>query len=106
MIDVYRFYCAQLEGEQTKHKLTETGKWRAHMTMDWFKCDGWLFLTINANNLTSVVIWITHYWCHCPYVDISISEDIAGQIEKLKDLPALKVDLLMFSASFPSAKYP
>ncbi|KAF8231168.1 hypothetical protein L208DRAFT_1278438, partial [Tricholoma matsutake] len=37
-LTTYTFYCAQFEGEQTKKKLTETGKHRARMTMDHYKC--------------------------------------------------------------------
>lgn len=101
--NVYKFYCAQLVGEQMKHKLTKTGKQRVWITMDRFKCNGWVSITLNANNLTMAGIWITHYRYHWPYVDILISEDIAKQIEKLKDLSAVKVITSLFCG--PSLRY-
>jgi hypothetical protein len=93
----YTFYCAQFEGEQTKKKLTETGKRRARMTMDRYKCSGWLFVTLNSDDLMTAGMRITHYRCHPPYTDISISDDIADDIERLKDLTAAKVRLRLLS---------
>lgn len=87
----YTFYCAQFEGEQTKKKLTETGKRRARMTMDRYKCSGWLFITLNNDDLIMAGVRITHYRCHPPYTDISISDDVVDDIERLKDLTAAKV---------------
>jgi phospholipase/lecithinase/hemolysin len=91
----YTFYCAQLHGEQTKQKLTETGTRRAHMTMDRYKCSGWLFVTLDGNDLTTAGVRITHYQCHPPYTDISISEDVAKDIEQLKNLTAGKVSVIL-----------
>ena len=90
-VTTYTFYYAQLAGKQTKQKCTETGKRRARMTMDRYKCGGWLILTINENELVSVGIRLMHHWQHPPYTDISISEDIVKEIERLKDLTAAKV---------------
>jgi hypothetical protein len=87
----YTFYCAQFEGEQTKKKLMETGKCRAHMTMDHYKCNGWMFVTLNSDDLMMAGMCITHYRCHPPYTDISISDDIVDDIKRLKDLTAAKV---------------
>ena len=93
---MYTFYCAQLKGEQTKHKLTDnTSKRRARMTMDWYQCDGWLHVTVDESDLSMVCIRITHYRWHHPYTDISISDNIAKEIEKLKDLPAAKVSEIL-----------
>ncbi|KAF8220085.1 hypothetical protein L208DRAFT_1417171 [Tricholoma matsutake] len=86
----YKFYWAQLHGEQTKKKLVETGKRWAHMTMDQYKCSGWLFVTLNENELTMACIHITHYRCHPPYADISISDSIVKEIEGPKDMTAAK----------------
>ena len=93
---MYTFYCAQLEGEQTKHKLTDNTRKRcARMTMDQYQCDGWLHVTVNESDLSIVCIYITHYCWHHPYMDISILDDIAEEIEKLKDLPAAKVSEIL-----------
>ncbi|KAF8230921.1 hypothetical protein L208DRAFT_1102684, partial [Tricholoma matsutake] len=93
-ITMYSFYCAQLKGEQTKHKLTDdTRKRCARMTMDRYQCDGWLHVTVNESDLSTVCVCITHYHWHHPYTDISISDNIAEEIEKLKDLPAAKVNM-------------
>lgn len=74
-VAVYTFYCAQLSGEQTKHKLNEdTRKQRARMTMERFDCDGWMHITLDDEDL-----------------DISILPEIAQEIERLKDLSAAKV---------------
>ena len=82
-VTTYTFYCAQLAGEQTQQKCTEMGKRCVHMTMDQYKCGGWLILTINENELASVGIHLTHHWQHrAPYTDISISEDIIKEIEQ------------------------
>jgi hypothetical protein len=56
----YTFYCAQLQGEQMKKKLVETGKRQACMTMDRYKCSGWLFVTLDENELTMACMHITH----------------------------------------------
>ena len=90
----YTFYCAQLQGEQIKKKLAETGKQSAHMTMDRYKCSGRLFVTLNENKLTMACMCITHYLCHPPYTDISISDSITKEIEGLKDMTAAKVSLI------------
>jgi hypothetical protein len=91
-VAVYTFYCAQLSGEQTKHKLNEdTSKRRARMTMERFNCDGWMHITLDDENLETAVIRMTHYQCHHPYLDISILPEIAQEIERLKDLSAAKV---------------
>ncbi|KAF8233445.1 hypothetical protein L208DRAFT_1266550, partial [Tricholoma matsutake] len=57
----YTFYCAQFEGEQMKKKLMETGKHTAHMTMDSYKCSGWMFVTLNSDDLAMAGMCITHY---------------------------------------------
>ncbi|KAF8224705.1 hypothetical protein L208DRAFT_1228775, partial [Tricholoma matsutake] len=64
---MYTFYCAQLHSEQTKQKLTETGMQWACMTMDQYKCSGWLFVTLDGNDLRTVGFCITHYRYHPPY---------------------------------------
>jgi hypothetical protein len=38
---------------------------------------------------------ITHYHWHHPYTDISISDNIAKEIEKLKNLSAAKVSKIL-----------
>jgi hypothetical protein len=45
--------------------------------------------------LTTAGVRITHYRCHPPYTDISISEDVAKDIEQLKDLTAGKVSIIL-----------
>ena len=93
---MYTFYCAQLKGEQTKHKLTDdTSKQHVRMTMDWYQCDGWLYITVDKSDLSMVCVCITHYCWHHPYTDISISDNIAKEIKKLKDLPAAKVSEIL-----------
>ena len=87
----YTFYCAQLKGEQTKSKLTETGVQQVRITMDRFKCSGWLIITLDVGDLTSTGIRITHYQPHTPYTDISLSEEVTKEVERLKDLTAAKV---------------
>jgi hypothetical protein len=47
-LNVYTFYCIQLKGEQMKKKLiSNTSKQHAHITMDCFKCQGWLHITLD-----------------------------------------------------------
>ena len=91
----YTFYCAQLHSEQTKQKLTETGTQWAHMTINRYKCSGWLFVTLDSNDLMTAGVRITHYRCHPPYTDISISDDITKDIEQLKDLTVGKVSIIL-----------
>jgi hypothetical protein len=90
LLTVYdlHIYCAQLDGEQTKNK---TGKRWARMTMERYKCSRWLFVTLDSCDGKMAGIRMTHYRCHPPYTNISISEDVATEIEKLKDLTAAKV---------------
>ncbi|KAF8220900.1 hypothetical protein L208DRAFT_1331139 [Tricholoma matsutake] len=66
-VAVYTFCCAQLNGEQTKHRLKEdTRKRCAHMTMEHFNCDGWIHITLDDKDLDVAVICMTHYQCHHP----------------------------------------
>ncbi|KAF8220867.1 hypothetical protein L208DRAFT_1072551, partial [Tricholoma matsutake] len=68
-VAVYTFYCVQLSGEQTKHKLNEdTRKQHAPMTMEHFDCDGWMHIMLDDKDLEMAVICITHYQCHHPYL--------------------------------------
>ncbi|KAF8219239.1 hypothetical protein L208DRAFT_1342014, partial [Tricholoma matsutake] len=52
---------------------------RAHMTMDRYKCSGWLFVMLDGT----------------PYTDISISDDVTKDIEQLKDLTVGKVSIIL-----------
>jgi hypothetical protein len=61
------------------------------MTMDRFKCDGWLHITLDDELEDVAVIHTTHHQNHIPYTDISISEEVMNEIKWLKDLPAGKV---------------
>ena len=91
-VAVYTFYCAQLNGEQTKHKLNEdTRKRHRCMTMEHFDCAGWIYITLDDKDLDVAVICMTHYQCHHPYLDISILPEIAQKIKRLKGLSAAKV---------------
>ncbi|KAF8234730.1 hypothetical protein L208DRAFT_1014815, partial [Tricholoma matsutake] len=91
-IRVYTFYCAQLSGEQTKHKLNEdTRKQHVHMTMEHFDCNGCMHIMLDDEDLEMAVICMMHYQCHHPYLNISILPEIAQEIERLKDLSAAKV---------------
>jgi hypothetical protein len=65
------------------------------MTMDRYKCNGWLFVMLDSNDLMTVGVHITHYQCHPPYTDISISDDVTKDIEQLKDLTAGKVSIIL-----------
>lgn len=87
-IMTYTFHCTQLDGEQTNNK---TEKRWACMTMERYKCSRWVFVTLHSCDGKMAGICMTHYWCHPPYTNISISEDVAMEIEKLKDLTAANV---------------
>ncbi|KAJ7104671.1 hypothetical protein C8R44DRAFT_551058, partial [Mycena epipterygia] len=88
----YTFYCAQLKGEESKHTLVDDPKKRrARMKMDRFACDGWLHITINDDDLHLATVRMTHYRCHTPYLDISISQDVKKTVESMKNLSASKV---------------
>lgn len=91
-LKVYTYYCAQLEGEQTKHKLNEDkNKQRARMTMDRYNCYGWLNISVDDDDLSFANIRITHHLSHHPYTDISITPEVEEIVEKLQDLTAAKV---------------
>jgi hypothetical protein len=65
-------------GEETKPKLTaDKAKRHARLTMDRFTCNGWLYVTTDERDLTTINIRITHHLCHTPYVDISIPDNVA-----------------------------
>lgn len=88
----FTFYCAQLEGEQSKNALVEDKKKRrARMTMERYDCNGWLHVTVDEDNLSIIGLRITHHQPHHPYTDISIPEDIVHLVEKMKNSPAAKV---------------
>ena len=83
---VVTYFCAQLEGEQTKQKLhTDTNKRRGRTCMDRFACDGWLFITIVHNNNTRIRVRMTHSEAHVHYTDIAISEKIQNIIIEMKN---------------------
>ncbi|KAG6907485.1 hypothetical protein DXG01_008775 [Tephrocybe rancida] len=89
---VYTYFCAQIKGEETKKRLTEDkSKRRARMCMERFDCDGWLHITVDTDDLTTICICIAHYKCHTPYTSISIPDDVKKLIEEMKDLPATKI---------------
>ena len=70
------------------------------MTMDRFPCEGWLIVTVDEGNRDMASIRITHHHCHVPYMDISISEDVAQLIEEMKNLPASKVFIFILPMYF------
>ena len=58
-----------------------------------------MFVRLNSDDLAMAGMRITHYQCHPPYTDISISDDVVDNIERLKDLMAAKVWLQCLSRS-------
>jgi len=91
-IKTFTFFCAQLEGEQTKQRLTEDlQKRRARMNMDRYNCEGWLRVTMTDDDGDVAGVRISHHRSHCPYLDISIPKEVDKIIEEMKDYPAAKV---------------
>lgn len=99
---VVTYFCAQLEGEQTKQKLhTDTNKRRGRTRMDRFACDGWLFITIVHNNNTRIRVRMTHSEAHVHYTDIAISEKIQNIIIEMKNSTPSVVSPLYPSSEIP-----
>jgi hypothetical protein len=91
-VNTYVFYCAQLKGEETKNKISEDRKKRrARMKMDRFNCNGWLNVNINDDEPHITRVRITHYRCHQPYTDISVSTEVETLVESLKNMSAAQV---------------
>ncbi|KAL0056634.1 hypothetical protein AAF712_016761, partial [Marasmius tenuissimus] len=88
----YVYYCAQLDGQQTKNKkVSYPKKQRLRSFMQRFKCDGWLQIAVNERDLALVEIRLTHYHPHIPYVDISIPDSVKEEIEQMKASTAGKI---------------
>jgi hypothetical protein len=87
------FYCAQLDGEETKNKVDDMKKRRARMKMDRFKCSGWLRVTVDGDGdgQDTIRVRLTHALPHQKYTDISLPEATTKIIEEMKDSPAAKV---------------
>ncbi|KAJ6550297.1 hypothetical protein B0H19DRAFT_896245, partial [Mycena capillaripes] len=91
-VTTYSFYCAQLEGEQSKHaKVDDPNKQRARIKMDRFKCAGWLHISTKGNDLQLATVHMTHHVPHTPYVDISVPKQVKETVESMKNLPASKI---------------
>ncbi|KAG6835113.1 hypothetical protein H0H93_004744 [Arthromyces matolae] len=89
---VYTYYCAQLDGEQSKKRLNEDeSKRRARMCMERLKCSGWLHITIDSEIWSEIIVCISHYLSHTPYTSISMPDEVARLIESLKDLTPTKI---------------
>jgi hypothetical protein len=88
----YIFYCAQLDGEETKNKVMDDAKKRrARMKMDRFKCGGWLRVTVDGDGQDMIRVRLIHTLPHQKYTDISLPEATTKIIEEMKDSPASKV---------------
>ena len=61
------------------------------MTMDCFKCNGYLHVTLDDDDELITIIQITHHQYHNPYINISIPEEVAEVVKNMKDLPVAKV---------------
>ena len=61
------------------------------MTMDRFKCNGYLRVTMNDRDTSLAGVVITHHRSHCPYVDISVTDKVESIIKEMINMPASKV---------------
>ncbi|CAK5283818.1 unnamed protein product [Mycena citricolor] len=88
----FEFYCAQLDGEQTKnHLVDDVKKQRGRTTMDRFKCNGHLNITLNSSRTEFMMVRLSHHLAHKHYTDISIPADIKKYIRESKGLTATKI---------------
>ncbi|KAJ7678817.1 hypothetical protein B0H17DRAFT_840825, partial [Mycena rosella] len=56
--------------------------------MDRFPCIGYLHVTADSTNETSVRLRVQHHRPHCHYVDISLNDKITKLVEQMRDQPA------------------
>lgn len=95
--NAYQFYCAQSEGQQTKHvKIDDKSKQCARMTMTHFPCKGRLQITREDLNLQVLSINFIHCKEHIPYVDISIPPEVVKLVKQMKEYTAAQVCELKF----------
>ena len=88
----YVFYCAQLEGEETKNKkINNEKKRRPRMKMERFKCSGWLRITVVDGDPSTVKVRLVHSRSHPAYTDISLPDATAQLIREMRDSTAAKV---------------
>ncbi|KAJ7442849.1 hypothetical protein FB451DRAFT_1057229 [Mycena latifolia] len=90
-VATYSYFCAQNEKEITKTRLIDDErKRRARMKMDRFPCNGWLHVTVDSADQSTMRLRMLHHRAHCKYVNISIGDKIKELVEKMKDQPASK----------------
>ncbi|KAJ7466399.1 hypothetical protein FB451DRAFT_1561138 [Mycena latifolia] len=91
-VATYSYFCAQNEKEITKTRLIDDErKRRARMKMDRFPCNGWLHVTVDSADQSTVRLRMLHHRAHCKYVNISIGDEIKELVKKMKDQPASKI---------------
>lgn len=82
---VVSYYCAQLEGEQTKKKVPkDVKKRRGRVYMPRYNCGGWLNITVPDNRTLATRIRMRHDIPHPHYSDISLPKDVQALIEEMK----------------------
>ncbi|KII88775.1 hypothetical protein PLICRDRAFT_54603 [Plicaturopsis crispa FD-325 SS-3] len=84
---VITYYCAQIEGEQTRHPRTGNGT-RSVAKMCRYKCAGWMHITIMHNRELLVRVRIAHAEAHPHYVDKPKETAIAGAEPRARRAPA------------------
>lgn len=90
-IKTFQFFCAQLADEEgKKHLHKDLQKRRARMSMERFKCKGWLNITISAMNLCQAGIRLTHHG-HKPYVSIGLSPEYSKLISDMRNQTPSKI---------------
>ncbi|KAK0433372.1 hypothetical protein EV421DRAFT_1439924 [Armillaria borealis] len=88
----YKFFCAQLKGQETKTRLVDDPeKRRARMSMNRFRCDGWLRITMAPGDPTLARIKIKHCNAHCKCVSLALSQGDRDMVRRMKNMPPSKI---------------
>ena len=91
-VKTYRFFCAQLNGQETKTQLVDDHeKCRICLKMDRFNCYGWLHITMQDSNLKIAKIQLSHHEPHCHYVNIALDDKVKRLVKELKNLTLRQV---------------
>ncbi|KAJ7222026.1 hypothetical protein C8J57DRAFT_1731677 [Mycena rebaudengoi] len=91
----FMYHCAQNEARQNAPKKSQRERAKHHdkMSMDAFKCHGWLHITINDWDNTAF-IKILHHDDHVPYWSIDVPADVMELMQRNPKLTPVQDEIL------------
>ncbi|XP_006462497.1 hypothetical protein AGABI2DRAFT_119353 [Agaricus bisporus var. bisporus H97] len=86
----FTYSCSQSSSRKAKSQKNDNTKQRDKLPMDFFNCEGWLYITIhNSDNIA--LVKLRHREAHIPYWSIDVPEEIKKMVA---DNPLLNVTQL------------